>query len=219
MRILLVEDDVLQGDSIRIALRQEGYTVEWLKDGFHAQNALETDEFDLMLLDLGLPGQSGLSVLEWVRRQGDKTPVLVLTARDSIDDRVGGLDAGADDYMVKPFDLDELSARIRALIRRSQGRAHPLLQVGSVILDPASRQITCEGQPLELSPRAYMLLHLLMERAGQVLTRSRLEEKLYGWDGGVVSNTLEVYIHQLRKVLGKEFIRTVRGVGYLIDKV
>ena len=216
MRLLLVEDDPLLGDGIRAGLRQEGFAVDWVEDGEAGLQALESDEFELLVLDLGLPRLPGLAVLEQLRRRGDDTPVLILTARDAVADRVAGLDAGADDYLVKPFDLDELAARLRALLRRRGGRARPLIEHGDLTLDPAAHTLTRDGTPVELSPREFALLRLMLEHPGQVLTRARLEEALYGWEMEVESNTLEVYIHHLRKKLGGERIRTVRGVGYLV---
>lgn len=218
MRLLLVEDDRLLGDGIRTGLRQEGYAVDWLDDGEAAWQALESDLFDLLVLDLGLPRLSGLELLARLRKAGHRLPVLVLTARDTVADRVRGLDGGADDYLTKPFDLDELAARLRALLRRSAGRAAPLIVHRDLELDPAARTVRRAGVAVELSSREFALLHLLLEQRGSVLTRTRLEEAMYGWDMEVESNTLEVYVHHLRRKLGGELIRTVRGVGYLIDK-
>jgi two-component system, OmpR family, response regulator QseB len=219
MRILLVEDDELLGEGTRKALIQDGYTVDWVKDGALASEALtykKNEKFDLIVLDLGLPKQDGLTVLKKLRDRGDITPVLILTAHESIEDRVKGLDSGADDYLMKPFDLTELSARLRALQRRIADRADPLLCHMEVSLDPASHQATCKGKPVNLSRREYALLHVLLENVGRVLSREYLTQTLYGWGEEVDSNALEVHIHNLRKQLGHEFICTVRGVGYTI---
>lgn len=218
MRILLVEDDPLLGDGLTIGLRQSGFAVDWLKDGQSADLALQSEHFDLLVLDLGLPQMNGMTVLQRARSRGDAIPVLVLTARDATGDKIAGLDAGADDYLVKPIDLDELSARIRALLRRSAGRAAPVLSVGPISLDPAAHQVSLAGQPVELAGREFALLQLLLENAGRVLTRSQIEQSLYGWRDEPDSNALEVHIHHLRKKLGSDQIRTLRGVGYMIPK-
>jgi len=218
MRLLLVEDDALLGDGISASLRQEGYAVDWVRDGEAAVQACGTDQFDLIVLDLGLPRLPGLDVLRRLRQRGDTTPVLILTAYDAVADRVQGLDAGADDYLVKPFDIDELAARLRALARRRSGRATLAIEHGDLVLDPAAHTLTLHGEPVELPAREFALLHLLLLHAGEALSRSRLEEALYGWDMEVESNTLEVYIHHLRKKLGADLIRTVRGVGYMVLK-
>lgn len=217
MRLLLVEDDPLLGDGIRAGLSQDDYQVDWFTDGRSAEMALASEQYDLMVLDIGLPDKSGLEVLRQLRRRGGALPVLLLTARDAISDRVSGLDSGADDYMVKPFDLDELSARLRALLRRSSGRASSEIRHGDIVLDPAAHSVSKNGTVVELSPREYAVLHLLLESEGKVVTRSRLEQDLYSWDGDVESNAIEVYIHHLRKKLGAELIRTIRGTGYIID--
>jgi two-component system response regulator QseB len=218
MRLLLVEDDELLGDGLRIGLKQAGYTVEWLKDGATAHQALQQEQFDLVVLDLGLPRQSGLEVLKNLRKSGNTVPVLILTARDSVEDRVQGLDCGGDDYLVKPFDLDELCARLRALQRRSSGRVEPLIEHGELIVDPAAHKVSLAGNEINLSTSEFALLHYLLDNKGRVIPRSRLEEMLYGWEGEVESNALEVFIHHLRKKLGRDLIRTVRGVGYVIEK-
>jgi DNA-binding response OmpR family regulator len=218
MRLLLVEDDPLLGDGIRAGLVQAGFTVDWIKDGEHARSALETEHYALVVLDLGLPRLGGGDLLRQLRTRGDDTPVLILTARDTVSDRVSGLDAGADDYLVKPFDLDELTARIRALLRRAGGRATPLLHHGTLEVDPAAHRVTLDGQPVELSPREFAILAELLENRGRVLSRERLENSLYGWSGEVESNAVEVHIHHLRKKLGSELIRTIRGVGYMVEK-
>ena len=215
MRILLVEDDRLLGDGLKAGLSQAGYAVDWLRDGDAAVAALSTESFSAVVLDLGLPKRDGLSVLQWLRERRDATPVLILTARDQLEDKVRGLDLGADDYVLKPFDLDEIAARLRALVRRAHGRPEPVLQVGDITLSPATRAVTHAGEPVELTPREFDLLHLLLENAGRVLTRRTLEEQLYTWDDAVDSNALEVHIHHLRRKLGNELIRTVRGVGYM----
>lgn len=218
MRLLLVEDDTMLGEAVRTGIAQEGYAVDWLKDGVAAKQALKTDTFDLIVLDLGLPGCPGLEVLQSARMAGVTTPVLILTAWDSVADRIGGLDAGADDYLTKPFDLDELAARLRALGRRASGRAEAVLRHGDIVLDPAARTVEQNNAPVELSAREFALLQMLLENAGRVLTRERLEEGLYGWFMEVESNTLEVHIHHLRRKLGKELIRTLRGIGYMIPE-
>ena len=216
MRVLLVEDDRMIGDSLRESLRAEGYAVDWVRDAEAAVAATGTERFDLLLLDLGLPRAGGLEVLRTLRARGDATPVIVLTARDGPGDRVAGLDAGADDYLVKPFDLDELLARMRALLRRHAGRAAPLLRHGGVTLDPATRQVTLQGRPVLLSAREYAVLELLLQRPGAVLSRAQIEDRLYGWGEEIESNAVSVYVHQLRKKLGPEFIRSMRGVGYFL---
>ena len=218
MRILLVEDDPELGDGLAIGLRQAGFAVDWLRDGHAADLALRDEGFDLVVLDLGLPRLSGMEVLKRARDRGQSLPILILTARDATGDKVSGLDAGADDYLVKPIDLDELSARIRALTRRSAGRAAPLLVHGELAIDLAAHRVTLAGQAVELSGREFSLLHMLLENAGRVLTRSQLEQSLYGWRDEPDSNALEVHIHHLRKKLGSELIRTLRGVGYTIPK-
>ncbi len=217
MRLLLVEDDALLGDGIRAGLTQEGYTVDWLRDGEAADNALKSEHFDLMVLDLGLPRRSGPEVLKALRGRGSALPVLILTARDTVADRVAGLDAGADDYLIKPFALDELTARLRALLRRQSGRAVNTIGHGAIVLDPAAHAVSRDGKPVELSPREFAVLQLLLEQRGKVLSKARLEESLYAWGDEVESNAIEVYVHHLRKKLGAELIRTIRGVGYVID--
>jgi len=218
MRLLLVEDDPMIGESVRKGMRQDGFAVDWVQDGRAAELALETNPYDALLLDLGLPRKAGLEVLAALRRRGNPIPVLVLTARDAVADRVKGLDAGADDYLVKPFDLEELAARIRALLRRKSGRADPVIQVGNLVLNPATHEVSLNGKPVSLSAREFGLLHSLLERPGTVLTRAQIEEKLYGWDHEVGSNTVEVYVHALRRKLGANVIRNVRGVGYMVPK-
>jgi two-component system OmpR family response regulator/two-component system response regulator QseB len=218
MRILLVEDDRMIGESIRTALRQDGSAVDWVRDGSSAATTLATEEFDLVLLDLGLPQRDGLDILRTMRSRHDQTPVIVLTARDALQDRVAGLDAGADDYLVKPFELEELAARIRAVTRRKAGRAEPAVEIGEVRLDPSMRQVTRGGEPVVLSAREFAVLEALMTRPGAVLSRAQLEDRLYGWGDAIESNAVSVYIHQLRRKLGNDFIRNVRGVGYYVGR-
>lgn len=219
MRILLVEDDEPLGEGIRTGLAQYGYAVDWLKDGNSALRFLRAETFDLIVLDLNLPRVSGLTVLHEMRSNNIATPVLILTARDSVEDRVKGLDSGADDYLTKPFDLDELSARIRALQRRfSNNRAEPILQYRDLTLDPASLTVTINGDYINLSRREIALLQKLLENIGHVVSRDILNQCLYGWGDDVDSNTLEVHVHNLRKKLGINFIRTIRGVGYMAEK-
>ena len=218
MRVLLVEDDFLLGSGVKAGLEQAGYTVDWVRDGRHACQALRDEEPDLAVLDLGLPGQDGMSVLGDLRRRGSDLPLLILTARDTLEDRIAGLDGGADDYLVKPFELAELTARLRAIGRRRGGRAIPEIRHGELVLDQAARRVTLAGRPLTLSAKEMSLLEALLERSGHALSRDYLEQLLYGWGDGVESNTVEVFIHSLRKKLGKNFIRTIRGVGYMIPK-
>lgn len=218
MRILLVEDDEALGDGVRVGLAQERFTVDWVRDGKEALVALEADNYGLMILDLGLPRLSGIELLKLIRGRGMVLPVIILTARDTVADRILGLDCGADDYVIKPFDLDELAARIRALTRRKLGRAEPLLAHGNIVLDPAAHKVTLDGEAVNLSPREFAVLRELLENIGIVLSRDRLEQSLYGWNEEVESNALEVHIHHLRKKLGAKLIQTIRGVGYVIQK-
>lgn len=218
MRVLLVEDDELLGDGLRTGLVQYGYATDWLKDGQSADQALRTESFDLVVLDLGLPKMTGIQVLQNLRSRGQTMPVLILTARESVEERVKGLDSGADDYLTKPFDLDELCARLRALQRRFSSRAEPILTHGNINLDPASHSVTLNNEIVNVSRREFALLHKLLENAGRVLSREHLTQSLYGWGEDVDSNALEVHIHNLRKKFGQEFIRTIRGIGYMIDK-
>ncbi|HEY1459817.1 MAG TPA: response regulator [Casimicrobiaceae bacterium] len=215
MRILFAEDDPMIGASVRRGLTQDGFTVDWVRDGRAAELALAEQVHDALLLDLGLPRKSGLDVLSAMRRGGDRRPVLIITARDAISDRVAGLDAGADDYLVKPFALDELAARLRALSRRNAGRADPVIVHGEIELDPAARQVRRAGAPVALSGREFALLEALLVRPGAILSRSQLEEKLYGWKDAVESNAVEVHIHALRRKLGADLIRNVRGIGWM----
>jgi two-component system response regulator QseB len=216
MRLLLIEDDPMIGEAIRAGLKRDGFTVDWVYSAEAGRQALATEPFEMLLLDLGLPGGDGLTLLEALRGGGSALPVLVITARDAVADRVAGLDAGADDYLVKPFDLDELAARIRALLRRKSGRTEPHLEHLGVVLDPATHRVTRDGAEVALSPREFALLELLLERPGAILSRSQLEERLYGWGEEVESNAIEVHIHGLRRKLGPQFILTVRGVGYRV---
>jgi two-component system OmpR family response regulator/two-component system response regulator QseB len=222
MRLLLVEDDRMIGSSLRQALKLEGHAVDWVYDGQAGAASLASERFDLVLLDLGLPPKgayaSGLDVLRELRARNDDTPVIVLTARDALEDRVVGLDAGADDYLVKPFELDELNARMRAVTRRHAGRAAPRLEHEGITLDPATRQVTKDGEPVLLSAREFALLEALMQRPGAILSRAQLEDRVYGWGEEIESNAVSVYIHQLRRKLGADFIRTMRGVGYFVGK-
>ncbi|HEV8314587.1 MAG TPA: response regulator transcription factor [Burkholderiaceae bacterium] len=218
MRLLLIEDDRMIGEGLRQALRLEGLAVDWVYDAQAATATLASERFDAVLLDVGLPKGSGLDVLRGLRARGDATPVIVITARDALEDRVAGLDAGADDYVVKPFELEELNARLRAVMRRHTGRAAPRLEHEGVTLDPATRQVTLDGQPVLLSAREFALLEALMQRPGAMLSRAQLEDRLYGWGEEVESNAVTVYIHQLRKKLGADFIQNMRGVGYFLGK-
>lgn len=218
MRILLAEDDPQLGDGLMVGLRQAGHAVDWVRDGVAAELALKSEPFDLLLLDLGLPRLDGVTVLRQLRARGQTLPVLILTARDAVNDKVAGLDAGADDYLVKPVDLDELSARVRALSRRASGHAQPRLQLGDLEIDPAARTVSVAGVPVELAGREYSLLQTLAENAGRVMTRAQLEASLYGWRDEPDSNALEVHIHHLRKKIGAERIRTLRGIGYTMPK-
>lgn len=218
MRLLLVEDDSMIGEGVRKGLRQDGFTVDWVREGPAAELAAANDVYDLIVLDLGLPRKDGLDVLAALRRQGNSIPVLILTARDAVADRIKGLDAGADDYVLKPFDLDELAARIRALLRRRAGRADAVIEHGELTLNMSTREARHRGKEVALSAREFALLEALLERPGAILSRAQLEERLYGWGEEVESNTVEVYIHSLRRKLGADFIRNVRGVGYRVAK-
>lgn len=218
MRLLLVEDDPMIGASVQKGLRQDGFAVDWVRDGHAAELAVAYESYALILLDLGLPKKDGLDVLATLRQRGNTTPVLVLTARDAVADRVKGLDSGADDYLAKPFDLDELAARIRALLRRQAGRAEPVIRHGELTLNPSTHEATLRGQALVLTAREFALLEALLERPGVILSRAKLEERLYGWGEEIESNAVEVYVHSLRKKLGADFIRNVRGVGYMVPR-
>jgi two-component system response regulator QseB len=216
MRILLVEDDAMIGAAVRDGLRQDGFAVDWVRDGAQAEAALANRVYETILLDLGLPRRDGLALLRAMRGRGDATPVLILTARDSVADRVAGLDAGADDYLVKPFDFEELGARIRALRRRLARRASPVVEIGDLKLDPATREVAWKGRGVALSGREYALLAALSDRPGAILSRAQLEDRVYGWNEEVGSNAIEVHIHALRRKLDPRFIRNVRGVGYTL---
>jgi two-component system OmpR family response regulator/two-component system response regulator QseB len=218
MRILLAEDDALLGDGLRAGLRQQGFLVDWVRDGLAAERELRAEPYAAAVLDLGLPLKDGLDVLAAIRRAGISLPVLALTARDTVPDRIRGLDLGADDYVVKPVDLGELAARLRALVRRAHGQPQETLQAQGVVLDPAARMAAVGGAPVALSSREFDLLHALMLNAGRVLSRERLEQHLYCWGQEVESNTIEVHVHHLRRKLGSSLIQTVRGVGYLLAR-
>jgi two-component system response regulator QseB len=218
MRVLLAEDDAMIGAAVQDRLRGQGLAVDWVRDGRAAETALTGDVYDLLLLDLGLPGREGLAVLRGLRGRGSTLPVVILTARDAVDDRVAGLDAGADDYVVKPFDLKELEARLRAVLRRRAGRASSVIEHGRLTLDLSSHELRRDGVAVPVSPREFALLHALLERPGRILSRAQLEERLYGWGEEVGSNVVEVHIHSLRRKLGADLIRNVRGVGYRIPE-
>jgi len=218
MRILVIEDDKLLGDGIQVGLTQAGFAVDWVRDGAAGEAALKTETYAAVVLDLGLPKLSGMDLLRRLRAAGNAVPVLILTARDAIEDRVQGLDSGADDYLVKPFDLHELAARLRALMRRQQGSAPPLLNLNQLQLDPSAHRVQYRGQPVEMSAKEFALLQELMQNAGRVLSREQLEQRLYPWGEEVESNAIKVHIHRLRRKLAPELIRTIRGVGYLLPK-
>ena len=219
MRLLLVEDDTMIGEVVLDLLRAEHYAVDWVKDGEMADTALrQSQSYDLVMLDLGLPRKDGLDVLRAMRARKDRTPVLIATARDAVDQRIAGLDAGADDYVLKPYDLDELLARLRALLRRASGRAEPVFEHNNISINPATREVQASGVAVTLSAREWAVLEALIARPGAVLSRAQLEEKLYSWRDEVSSNAVEVYIHGLRKKLGSELIQNVRGVGYMVPR-
>lgn len=218
MRLLLVEDDAMIGEAVLQVLRAEHYAVDWVRDGAMADAALKSEHYDLVLLDLGLPQRDGLDVLRALRQRRATVPVLVATARDGVADRIAGLDAGADDYVLKPYDIDELLARIRALLRRSAGRGEPVFEHKGVSLNPATREAMLHGQPVSLSAREWAVLEALIARPGAVLSRAQLEEKLFSWKDDISSNAVEVYVHGVRKKLGNDFIQTVRGLGYVVPK-
>lgn len=218
MKILLVEDDQLLGDGIAAGLTQAGLTVDWVLDGQQADTALLTHSYDAVVLDLGLPKRSGMDVLKRARAQGKDLPILILTAYSAVEHRVAGLDAGADDYLAKPFDLTELQARLRALLRRSKGYANAVIRQGELSLDPASHTVLFAGQPVDVSAREFKILHSLLLNAGRVMSKAQLEEQLYGWGDEIESNTIEVFVHHLRRKLNPQLILTVRGVGYMIEK-
>ena len=219
MRVLVVEDDPMIGRAVTNGLTDAGYAVDWVRDGAAAELALGNGAYDLALLDLGLPRKDGLDVLKTLRRSGSEIPVLVITARDSVADRVAGLDVGADDYLVKPFDLDELLARARAVIRRRSGRTSPRIAHGALVLDPVRREVSFRGEPVELSAREFAVLEALMQEPGAVVSREKLEDAVYGWGSEPGSNTVEVHLHHLRRKLEPGLIRNVRGVGYRVALV
>jgi two-component system response regulator QseB len=216
MRLLLAEDDHALGHALADGLRHLGHAVDWVEDGRHAAHALADTVYAAAIVDWNLPRMSGVEVIAGLRRRGDRTPVLLLTARDALGDRVLGLDSGADDYVVKPVHLDELAARVRALLRRAEGNPVPLQQVGALAIDPSTRSASMADMPLELSPREYALLEALAARPGRALSRGQLEEAVYGWGEEVASNAIEVHVHHLRRKLGADWIRTLRGVGYAL---
>jgi two-component system response regulator QseB len=217
VRILLVEDDCLLGEAVRDGLRQEGYVVDWVRNGSAALAALSTSSFSALVLDLGLPDSDGLALLRRLRQSGQATPVVIVTARDRVSDRIGGLDAGADDYLIKPFDIDELGARLRAITRRADGCAESLLIAGEVVLDLRQRTVTRHGTAAALTAREYALVELLMRKAGCLVTRAEIEEELYGFDDHIASNAIEVHIHNLRRKLGPQFITNLKGRGYRVE--
>lgn len=214
----MVEDDALLGDGIQKSLGHLGFTVDWMRDGRQGENALTSEDYAAVVLDLGLPQQDGLSLLQSVRNKGLHTPVLILTARDSKLDKLKGFGLGADDYVIKPIDMEELAARLHALIRRAGGRASPRIRLGAVEIDPDARQAWHENKPVELSAKEFAVLEMLVQNAGRVLTRAQLEQSIYGWGDSADSNTIEVFIHHLRKKLGNDFIRTLRGIGYTVER-
>ncbi|MBI5107327.1 MAG: response regulator [Rhodocyclales bacterium] len=218
MRILLVEDDALLGDALEAGLKQAGHAVDWVRDGLRAETALAAEDYAAVVLDLGLPRKDGIEVLRGLRAKKRSLPVLILTARDTVDDRIKGLDAGADDYLVKPFDLGELNARVRALLRRAGGQPAPVLTAAGLSLDPATRRVLAQGREVELSAREFALLHALMQYPGRALSRPQLEQHLYAWGEEIGSNAVEVYIHHLRRKLGADAIRTLRGIGYVVAR-
>jgi two-component system OmpR family response regulator len=218
MRLLLVEDDAMIGETVQDLLRAEHYAVDWVRDGEAADTALRVQAYDLVLLDLGLPKRDGLAVLRDLRARKDRTPVLVATARDALAQRVEGLNAGADDYVLKPYEFEELLARVRALLRRAAGRAEPVYEHQGVSINPTTREASVQGQSVVLSAREWAVLEPLLARPGTVLSRAQLEDKLYGWGDEVSSNAVEVYIHGLRKKLGAQMVLNVRGVGYMVPK-
>lgn len=218
MRLLLVEDDHMIGETVVDVLRAENFAVDWIKDGLAAQAVLRTQTYDLVLLDLALPGRDGIEVLRSLRASKLRIPVLIATARDSVEQRIAGLDAGADDYVLKPYDLGELLARVRALLRRAAGRAEPVYEHMGVTINPATREATVNGRPVLLSSREWAVLEPLIARPGAVLSRAQLEEKIFGFDDSIASNAVEVYVHGLRKKLGANLIQNVRGLGYLVPR-
>ena len=218
MRVLVVEDDRMIAKGLHTALKQDGYAVDGVSDGRSAAEALRSSRFDVVLLDLGLPERDGLEVLRELRSRGDATPVIIVTARDDVHNRIQGLDAGADDYIVKPFDLDEVAARMRSVLRRAAGRGDPCIRHRGITLDPVSHAVERDGEPVVLSAHEFAVLEALLQRPGTVLSRAQLEDRLYGWSEGIESNAIEVYVHGLRRKLGSDAIRTLRGVGYFVPK-
>lgn len=218
MRVLLVEDDGMIAEAVCTALQQDGHVVDWMRDGTSAAAALAASSFDIVLLDLGLPKRGGLDVLKDARAQGIGTPVIIITARDDVQSRVAGLDTGADDYLIKPFDLDELAARMRSVLRRVAGRGEPIIEHAGIRLNPVTREVSRHGEAVQLSAREYAVLEALLLRPGAVLSRAQLEDRLYGWGGDIESNAIEVYVHSLRRKLGSDAIRTLRGIGYCVPK-
>ena len=218
MRVLLVEDDAILGDGLKVGLTLEGYAVDWIMDGKLADEALITNQYEAIVLDLNLPGIDGLEVLKRLRKRQNQTPVLILTARDTIPDRVNGLDCGADDFVVKPFDIQEICARLRALVRRHNGRSNSIHEHQGIMLDPSSHKVSYNNEEVILSQKEFEILNFLLDNKGRIISRSRLEETLYAWNSEIESNAVEVHIHHLRKKLSNQAIRTVRGVGYIIDE-
>ena len=218
MRVLVVEDDALLGDAIQVGMRQAGFAVDWVQDGVAAEHALDLETYSVVVLDLGLPRRSGLEVLNRLRRRGKAIPVLILTARDTVEDRIQGLDTGADDYLVKPFDMGELAARLRALVRRASGMPAAVLHIGQLALDPVAHRTIFRGKEVVLSPKEFAVLHVLALSAGKVLSRAQIEQQLYAWGEEIESNAVEVHVHHLRRKLNPDFIQTVRGVGYLLPR-
>ncbi|OGT77103.1 MAG: DNA-binding response regulator [Gammaproteobacteria bacterium RIFCSPLOWO2_12_47_11] len=216
MRLLLIEDDEILGDGIVAGLKEFSYITDWLRDGRQMESAIASTEYDAIILDLGLPGESGLTLLVKLRKMGKNLPVLILTARDTIDDKVKGLDLGADDYMIKPFDLDELAARLRALIRRDHGRTSPLLKHNDLEMNPAEHSVVKGNTTIELSAKEFSLLQLLMENSGKALSKRKIEDNIYAWSEEIESNAIEVHIHNIRKKIGPDIIKTIRDVGYII---
>ena len=218
MRVLLVEDDKLIGQAVKQALNDSSYAVDWVEDGVTASSSISLEDYSLVLLDLGLPQKDGLEVLRDIRKSKKSMPVIIITARDSIEDRIKGLDLGADDYLVKPFSIDELDARIRAVVRRNHGVANPVLSSSLLTLDPSSREAGRDNKRYTLSAKEYALLHTLMLRPGTIFSRNQLEESIYGWNEEVASNAIEFIIHALRKKLGKDAIKNIRGMGWMVNK-
>jgi len=218
MRILLTEDDIMLGDATRKGLIQEGFSVDWVLSKEDAETALLTQSYDIIILDISLPDGSGLDILFEMRQTSNKSPVLILTAYDTIKDRIKGLDGGADDYIVKPFDIDELCARIRSLYRRSQGDPSPIIVYNDLILDPSSYTAKKNHKTIEIGPKEFVILQTLIRKVGRVVSKTDLEETLYGWDDNISSNTIEVHIHRIRKKFGNDIIKNIRGIGYIIEK-